>query len=260
MMRGHCSSGLFSSLPPHLHPLLQSSAASWIAWFVSLKGNEFFCEVDEEYANDDFNLTGLSTEVPYYDYALDTILDVESANGAAGDGRAVAPGGPGGWAAAPSVCEAGLSLAARRMPLAWRGMASLAACCPPTPAAELLTEEQQETVDAAAELLYGLLHARFIVTTKGLAAMVRRAPRSHVPTAACPSPPYTIGCSTKSTRTQSSGAAIACCARAAQCCPLARATSRAPRHCVSTARGARTSTTRARCGMPVRGGGGGGGL
>jgi casein kinase II subunit beta len=92
---------------------------SWIAWFCGIRGNEFFCEVDEEYVHDEFNLTGLQQEVPYYDYALDLILDVDSPN------------------------------------------------------SDQLSEEQQETVDAAAELLYGLVHARYILTAKGLQAMVR---------------------------------------------------------------------------------------
>jgi len=91
--------------------------SSWISWFCNLRGNDFFCEVEEEYIQDEFNMTGLAAQVPYYEYALDTILDVESPN------------------------------------------------------ADMLSEEQQEMVDSAAELLYGLVHARFILTTKGLNAM-----------------------------------------------------------------------------------------
>jgi hypothetical protein len=36
----------------------------------------------------------------------------------------------------------------------------------------MLTEEQNELIESAAEMLYGLIHVRYILTSKGLAAMV----------------------------------------------------------------------------------------
>ena len=74
---------------------------------------------------DDFNLTGLNSQVPYYEYALDTILDVES------------------------------------------------------PASANFSDEQQEAIENAAELLYGLIHARFAITPRGMGAMLEKYKAVH---------------------------------------------------------------------------------
>lgn len=84
--------------------------------FISSRGNEYFCEIDEEYLTDRFNLTGLNTEVQYYQYALDLVTDVFDLD-----------------------CD----------------------------------DDMRETIEKSARHLYGLVHARYIVTTRGLAKMVR---------------------------------------------------------------------------------------
>jgi hypothetical protein len=53
----------------------EANRKQWISWFLSSKGNEYFCEVEEDYILDRFNLTGLNTEVANYQQALDLITD-----------------------------------------------------------------------------------------------------------------------------------------------------------------------------------------
>ncbi|KAJ9107890.1 hypothetical protein QFC19_002633 [Naganishia cerealis] len=46
-------------------------------WFTTLPGHDYYCEVEETYIEDDFNLTGLSAQVPFWKEALEMVLDVE---------------------------------------------------------------------------------------------------------------------------------------------------------------------------------------
>ncbi|KAK9704238.1 casein kinase 2 regulatory subunit, variant 3 [Basidiobolus ranarum] len=54
-----------------------SEIVSWITWFCSLSGNEYLVEVSEDFIEDDFNLTGLSSTVPFYREAIEMMLDIE---------------------------------------------------------------------------------------------------------------------------------------------------------------------------------------
>ena len=105
------------------------AASTWIAWFLSTKGNEYFCEIDEDYILDRFNLTGLNTEVQHYTYALDLITDAL-----------------GTWHAQMLRSNS---------------------------IDEHISDLHREQIETQARVLYGLIHARFIVTTRGLAKMVR---------------------------------------------------------------------------------------
>lgn len=74
-MQWHCH-GLIAlmSSPASSTP---TSTLTWISWFCSLPGHEYFCEVSEDFIEDDFNLTGLNTMVPFWKEAMEMVLDVE---------------------------------------------------------------------------------------------------------------------------------------------------------------------------------------
>jgi hypothetical protein len=116
-----------------LFPLQRLTISKWISWFLSSKGNEYFCEVDEDFILDRFNLTGLNNEVSNYSQALDLITDN------LGEFRAY-------------------SLTLRLSPMCFED--------------DEVQEELRCSLDVQARLLYGLIHARWIVTARGLAKMV----------------------------------------------------------------------------------------
>lgn len=66
-------------IPDDIESVSESGTESltWIGWFCSLPGHEYFAEVSEDFIEDDFNLTGLNALVPFYREALEMILDVE---------------------------------------------------------------------------------------------------------------------------------------------------------------------------------------
>jgi len=105
-----------------------TSSLTWIAWFFSLPGHEYFCEVSEDFIEDDFNLTGLNILVPFWKEAMEMVLDVE----------------PEDTLKIPDV----------------------------------------SLVESSAELLYGLVHQRYILTRPGLQTMVEKYEAGHFGT--CP--------------------------------------------------------------------------
>ncbi|KAI0068817.1 hypothetical protein BV25DRAFT_1874061 [Artomyces pyxidatus] len=97
-----------------------TSSLTWISWFCSLPGHDYFCEVAEDFIEDDFNLTGLNSMVPFWKEAMEMVLDVE----------------------------------------------------PDEDSAKIIPDVS--LVEASAELLYGLVHQRYILTRAGLQAMAEK--------------------------------------------------------------------------------------
>ena len=137
---------------------------SWISCFCSLLGHEYFAEVTEEFIEDDFNLTGLQSQVPMYKEALEMILDVEPEETDEDDeeeeeedddeddeeamrdehGNRIAPYGR-----------------TRQERRSMRMAADLS------------------VIESSAELLYGLIHQRFITSRQGMQIMADKYEAAH---------------------------------------------------------------------------------
>ncbi|KAF9057625.1 casein kinase II regulatory subunit-domain-containing protein [Panaeolus papilionaceus] len=113
-----------------------TSTLTWISWFCSLPGHEYFCEVTEDFIEDDFNLTGLNTLVPFWKEAMEMVLDVE-------------------------------------------------------PDEDTSKIPDVSIVESSAEMLYGLVHQRYILTRMGLQAMAEKYESGVFGT--CPRV-YCVGC------------------------------------------------------------------
>ena len=111
---------------------------SWVNWYCNLNGHGVLCEVDRSFIEDSFNLFGLKQFVSKdFNKALATILDrngkVTSAD----------------WYSFTNIVLKFIFF--------------------------VFTDSEPDDemeLDRSAALLYGLIHARYIITTNGLNAMV----------------------------------------------------------------------------------------
>ncbi|KFY93903.1 hypothetical protein V498_04184, partial [Pseudogymnoascus sp. VKM F-4517 (FW-2822)] len=129
-----------------------ASPESWISSFCSLLGHEYFAEVSEDFIEDDFNLTGLQGQVPMYKEALEMILDVEpeDTEEEEDDDDDEDP-------------DESLESAARRLSERRQNRMS----------------SDLSVIESSAELLYGLIHQRYICSRAGIQQMSEKYELSH---------------------------------------------------------------------------------
>lgn len=138
---------------------------SWISSFCSLLGHEYFAEVSEDFIEDDFNLTGLQSQVPMYKEALEMILDVEPE-----DDESIAsddeeedeeeddeddPNAIGDDDRASGYRRAGDN---RR---------------------QMRVASDLSVIEGSAEMLYGLIHQRYITSRPGIQQMAEKYALQH---------------------------------------------------------------------------------
>ena len=124
-------------------------------------GHEYFAEVSEEFIEDDFNLTGLQSQVPMYKDALEMILDVEpseTASSAMSDEE-------------EEEEDDGLLGEDQDDPRPQRTN--------PDTRRHMRASSDASVIEASAELLYGLIHSRFITSRPGIQQMSEKYELGH---------------------------------------------------------------------------------
>lgn len=110
-------------------------------------GHEYFVEVSEDFIEDDFNLTGLQSQVPLFKEALELILDVEPEDEDDEDEDDFDDEEP-----------TGLYRGERR---------------------HVRASSDLSVIESSAELLYGLIHQRYITSRQGIQHMLEKYQQQH---------------------------------------------------------------------------------
>lgn len=146
-----------STVPSDSFDMSSSEGApeSWISSFCQLMGHEFFAEVSEDFIEDDFNLTGLQSQVPMYKEALEMILDVEPEEDEEEEEE-------------DEEDEDEDDLLGDEKPPGYRRERRHARV-----ASDL------SVIESSAELLYGLIHQRYITSRPGIQQMLEKYEMQH---------------------------------------------------------------------------------
>ncbi|RAL05711.1 casein kinase II subunit beta [Aspergillus ibericus CBS 121593] len=135
----------------------EGAPESWISSFCSLMGHEFFAEVSEDFIEDDFNLTGLQSQVPMYKEALEMILDVEPEEDEDDEEE-------------EEEEEDEDEILGDEKPPGYRR---------PGERRHTRVASDLSVIESSAELLYGLIHQRYITSRPGIQQMLEKYEMQH---------------------------------------------------------------------------------
>jgi casein kinase II subunit beta len=133
-------------------------AESWISSFCGLLGHEYFAEVSEDFIEDDFNLTGLQSQVPMYKEALELILDVEPEEDDEDEEEE------------EEDEDEDEMLGDEQRPVGYRRAADRR---------HMRMSSDLSMIESSAELLYGLIHQRYITSRPGIQQMLEKYELQH---------------------------------------------------------------------------------